>query len=196
MPLLAARYFVAVNLPNPDPGQFETVYSNDVTIFRYLPAHERALVVCDYQVEPNPAAVLKQVRSGTFDPQRTLLLEEKPDAALPSKPPAGATNSVRFVTDRADTVSVEADLSQPGFLLLLDTWFPGWTATVNGQPTKIYRADYNFRAVQLSAGKSTVCFSYQPLSFRIGLALGAVGWLLLGAGFLLSRRRGQGPGTS
>ena len=190
MQLLGVRYFVAVNQPNPDPSQFETVYSNDVTIFRYLPARERALVVSDFQVEPDPAAVLKQVRSGIFDPQRTLLLEEKPEQALPPPPGSAATNSVRFVADEADTVSVEADLSQPGFLLLLDTYFPGWTATVNGQPTKIYRADYNFRAVQLPAGKSAVSFSYQPRSFRWGLGLGAIGWLLLAAGFWRLRRCG------
>ena len=70
----------------------------------------------------------------------------------------------------------------PGYLLLLDTYFPGWSATVNGEPAPILRADYNFRAVSLPAGRSTVCFSYRPESLP--------DWLVsLRGGHLGARRR-------
>jgi len=198
MPLLGVKYLVAFHAPNPDPNQFEPVYSNAVTIFRYRPVHERALAVYDYRVERDPAALLRQVRSGTFDPQRTLWLEDSPPltpAAANSSAGTLATNSsVQFVSDEADQVTIQTVLPQPGFLLLLDTYFPGWTATVNGQPTKIWRADYNFRAVPVPAGKSTVCFSYQPASFRAGLVLCAAGWLTLGVLFFGSLKRRPGSG--
>jgi uncharacterized membrane protein YfhO len=74
-------------------------------------------------------------------------------------------------------------MAQPGFLLLLDTYFPGWTATVNGEKTPILRADYNFRAVQLPAGKSVVRFVYQPASFRWGIGLFLAGLAILAAMF-------------
>jgi uncharacterized membrane protein YfhO len=54
-------------------------------------------------------------------------------------------------------------------------------ATVNGRPTRICRADYNFRAVSLLAGRSTVCFSYRPASWRNGLAFSLAAVLVLGA---------------
>jgi hypothetical protein len=189
--LLGVKYLLAFNAPNPDPAQFEPVYTNVITIFRYRPVRTRALVVNDYRVEPDSATVLNRVRSGTFDPQRELLLEADPEAgpavSAASLTAAATNTTARIVSDQADSVSVEAELSRPGFLLLLDTYFPGWKATVNGQPARIYRADYNFRAVQLPAGKSTVCFSYQPASFRIGIALGAAGLLILGAMWFRSR---------
>jgi uncharacterized membrane protein YfhO len=58
--------------------------------------------------------------------------------------------------------------------LLLDTYFPGWKATVDGRTTPIYRADYNFRAVSLPEGAHTVTFTYRPLSFRLGLGTSGV----------------------
>jgi hypothetical protein len=198
MQLLGVKYWLAFQSPNPDPAQYELVYSNFISIFRYRPVRERALAVFDYRVEEDPAVVLNEVRSGTFDPQRTLLLEEGPPAVktLAGDPPLSeATNAtVRFVSDQADTVTVEANLPKPGFLLLLDTYFPGWTATANGQPVRIYRADYNFRAVQLPAGLSTVRFAYRPVGFRVGLILAAGGWLILVTGYFISRTKTKRPG--
>jgi hypothetical protein len=194
LPLLGVKYFLVLKPLNPGPGQFEMVYSKEITIFRYRPVCERALAVYDYRVDHDPVSVLNQVRSGTFDPQHTLLLEDAPadeKTAPENPPPDGSTNtSVQILSDQADQVNIEADLPRPGFLLLLDTYFPGWVATVNGQPATIYRADYNFRAVQLPAGQSMVSFNYQPASFRIGLALSLMSALTLGAVYLWTQKKG------
>jgi uncharacterized membrane protein YfhO len=103
--------------------------------------------------------------------------------------------SVRITSYEPDEIRVEASLPQPGFLLLLDTYFPGWTASVNGQPARIYRADYNFRAVWLPAEKSMVRFTYQPNSFRTGVVLSAAGLLVLGVAWFWSRKQPSPAGT-
>jgi uncharacterized membrane protein YfhO len=64
--------------------------------------------------------------------------------------------------------------------LLLDTYYPGWKAYVDEMPAPIYRADYNFRAVSLPAGRSVVRFSYAPWSFRLGILLSVVALAFLG----------------
>jgi hypothetical protein len=51
---------------------------------------------------------------------------------------------------------------------LSDTYYPGWKAFVDGKRTKIYRANYTFRALPLSAGTHRVEFVYDPLSFKLG----------------------------
>jgi uncharacterized membrane protein YfhO len=71
-------------------------------------------------------------------------------------------------------VEIETSLTDDGYLILLDTFYPGWLATVDGQPTPIYRANYIGRAVFLPAGEHTVHFQYHPLSFRLGV------WVTLG----------------
>ncbi|MGA3284069.1 MAG: YfhO family protein [Verrucomicrobiota bacterium] len=189
--LLNVKY---VLLPKPlaiNPDGYDLVYSNEIAIYRYEACEERALAVFNYQVGDNPASILAKVRSTAFDPKRVLLLEEEPKIVAGKETIISVmeTNvSVRITTYEPDEVRVEASLPQPGFLLLLDTYFPGWTASVNGQPTRIYRADYNFRAVSLPAGKSTIRFSYQPKSLCIGLALSATSLLTLGGVWFWSRK--------
>jgi hypothetical protein len=160
-----------------------------MVIYRYKACVERAIVVFEYQVR-DPASILAEVRSGTFDPKRVLLLEEKPTSVAGKETTITTkeTNaSVRITSYEPDEVGIEASLPRPGFLLLLDTYFPGWTASVNGWPAQIYRADYSFRAVSLPMGKSTINFSYQPKSLCIGMALSVTSLLALGAVCFWSR---------
>ena len=58
--------------------------------------------------------------------------------------------------------------SENTFLVLSDTYFPGWKAYVDGKEEKIYRANYNFRAIPLRAGTHKVEFVYHPMSFTLG----------------------------
>jgi len=98
-------------------------------------------------------------------------------SAPPASIPALATT--RILSYEPDRVTIEASLTSPGFLLLLDTWFPGWKATANGRPAQIYQADYNFRAVLLPAGHSLVSFAYKPASLAIGWGLALASLALL-----------------
>jgi O-antigen/teichoic acid export membrane protein len=89
-------------------------------------------------------------------------------------------------------VFVEVELDVPGWLVLADSFSPGWKAydrssrlqvpgskvdaeepgTLNLKPEtqiSIYRANGNFRAVFLEAGKHQVHFKYMPRSFQVGL---------------------------
>jgi len=189
--LLNVKYLLLPRQMPLNPQFFELVCADGMAIYRYNACVPRALAVFDTRVS-SPASILDEVRSGRFDPQQVLLLEEEPAAVAGEETHSAGTNSdvsVRFTSYQADEVGVEASLPRSGFLLLLDTFFPGWIATVNGQPKKIYQADYNFRAVSLPAGKSTIHFFYRPKSLRLGLALSATGWLALVGAWFWSRKR-------
>jgi membrane protein YfhO len=174
--LLNAKYMLAPERAPIDLPGFELVYDAEVAVYRNTRCRDRAMIVFDHRIESDPAALLTRVRDAAFDPGRLVWLEERPDVTPPESAPSTADTSgqARITHYEPDRVTVEAQLSRPGFLLLLDTYFPGWTATVDGRATPIYRADYNFRAVSLQAGAHTVEFSYRPLSFRLGLAASGV----------------------
>lgn len=72
--------------------------------------------------------------------------------------------------------SVELLATGPGTLVLADSWYPRWTATVDGAEVPILRADVLFRGVDLPPGEHRVRFEFDP---------GLPGLLLLPAGLLL-----------
>ena len=140
-PLLNVKYIFGEKPLPLNPLLFDLVYSKEILIYHYKACRERALLVFNEQVEPDPAAVLARVSSGNFDPRQVVLLEDQPPPAkmATSDQPAGtnATGSVHITSYEPDDVRIDASLPQPGFLLLLDTWFPGWLATVNSEAAPI-----------------------------------------------------------
>ncbi len=83
----------------------------------------------------------------------------------------------------ANQVEIAANCLEPSYLVLTDTFYPGWRAYLNGteQELDILRANYLFRAVKIPKGKSIVTFRYQPHSFETGLLLLSLALVILGS---------------
>jgi uncharacterized membrane protein YfhO len=99
-------------------------------------------------------------------------------------------DSVRIVDYQPEHVAIDARSDRPGLLILTDKYYPGWSATVDGVPTPIYRTDYLFRGVAVAAGAHRVEFFYRPRSVIVGAALTLAGVVAIGAVVVwtLSRR--------
>ena len=69
------------------------------------------------------------------------------------------------------TVEVTAHAQTSAFLILNDTYYPGWHATIDGVETKIYPANAMFRAVKFPSGTHTVIFQYRPGTLNTGLMI-------------------------
>ena len=126
----------------------------------------------------------------SFDPDREILLADAPDSVHPTvdevsdaSPGAAAGRAVITREDTRELV-IDADAPADGFLLLADTFYPGWTATVDGTPTPIYRANHSVRGIQLSKGRHDVRFVYDAPGFTRGLqiTLAALSMLLVWLG--------------
>jgi uncharacterized membrane protein YfhO len=77
----------------------------------------------------------------------------------------------------------------PGLLVVMDPWFPGWHAEVDGQPAPLLRADYAFMAIPVPEGTHRVVLRYVPATLGMGLA--CVLSVLTGiGGWAWMRRRG------
>jgi hypothetical protein len=86
-------------------------------------------------------------------------------------------------------VVIAAEAKQDGWLLLLDSYYPGWTATVDGKPAPIYRADGFFRAVPVPAGRHLVTFRYFPGFFWKSAIFSGFCLLLLAAFLIIPGRK-------
>ncbi len=76
------------------------------------------------------------------------------------------------------TVRIRANMGCTGMLILSDSFFPGWRATVDGKSAQIYRAYEALRGVVVPAGTHVISMSYRPASFYLGLGLTVVGLTL------------------
>jgi hypothetical protein len=150
-------------------------------------------------VTTNDEAV-KRLLDASFDPDREILLHEAPDSVHPSVDgvddlashvapshvaPSDAALARQVVThEDSRQLVIEAEAPEDGFLLLADTFYPGWTAQVDGNPTPIYRANLSVRGIQLARGRHEVRFTFDAPGFSRGLqiTLLSVSILLLWAG--------------
>ncbi len=129
----------------------------------------RAFVVYETVVDDDP------LRLRTIDVARQVLVERPiPELVGVTGEPVAAT----IVSESALRVEIQATTSQPGLLVLSDSYFPGWIATVNGSPREIHRVDIALRGVLLPSGEHTIVFEYQPRWFQIGVVVSLIGWLL------------------
>jgi len=161
------------------PKGWAPVHTGGLLVFRSPSPARRALFVSASRTGSHDE-VLAAVRAPGFEPSRLVWLD---DGDAPAFKPA--KGSARISADGADSVAVEVDADGPGWLLLLDGWYPGWEAAVDGKPARVRRADYAFRAVEVPAGRSVVRFDYRPRTVRAGLLAALLAALaLVAAAFL------------
>ena len=106
-----------------------------------------------------------------FDPSQEIVLP--PGDVVPPTP--GFSGKSRIAEFKPDRVRIEAELGAPGYVVLVDTYDPGWHATVDGAPTPLLRANVAFRAVNVPPGRHIIDLIYRPPAVLWGLALSGLG---------------------
>jgi len=153
--------------------------SEDVAIYRNNDALPRAYLVHRARPLAERPALLAALADPAYDLRSEVLLAE--GDGLDVVAPAG--DEVQVTLYESSRVELRARSEAEGYLVLADAYYPGWEATVDGQPVPIREANGYVRAVRLAAGEHEVVFRYRPASFRWGAAvsLAAVALLLVGA---------------
>lgn len=177
---------------------FVPVYSEGVEICENPRFQPRAYVVPTARIAKTWEEALSVLMSDDFDPAGEVVLKMYEPPMDVGEGEQGGEWKGRSRADVSlhygqNSVTIDALLSQPGYLVLADTYYPSWRAFVNGEERPVLRANYAFRAVALPAGNHHIEFRYAPLSFRIGLWISGVSWLCVPAGYILLRRRSKGP---
>ncbi len=120
-------------------------------------------------------AVLNTYYAASFEPLKEVLLTQ-PVEFQPSDHFQGQVEQVAY---RLNHVTIKTRQDGNGFLVLNDTYFPGWTVTVDGKEREILKANHYYRAVQLGPGEHTLEFDYFPEGFREGLIVSSICLLIL-----------------
>jgi O-antigen/teichoic acid export membrane protein len=181
--LLNVKYVLAdPDVPIESP-KFKLVYDAEVKVYENLGVLPRAFTMpigCE-TITDDPLAALRQ-----HDPRSTVIVDTpKLDSRLRGNDVAPCALVPADVIDyQINDVVIKTKADQPSWLVLNDTYFNGWLAySVQADGTEkevpIYRAYGNFRAVPIEAGAQTIHFKYSPMSFKLGLFISFMAWMIV-----------------
>ena len=131
-----------------------------------------------------------QVAAAGWDPSATAAVMGL-DRSL-----TGAGGTAAPVPAAPDRERWDVDAPAGGFLRVGSRWDPGWSATVDGRPARVLRADGVFRGVAVPPGRHTVAFSYRNPEEMRGRVVAVVALVVL-MGLVVTGRKtraGVNPG--
>jgi hypothetical protein len=188
--MLTAFPAEGASLPAPSRAASAYVYT--------IPGAARARFVPAARLVDDAGAA-KRLLQPDFDPDREVLLHDASNGVGPlvGEAPAISGSSpvaIAIAEESQRQVRLSTDSPAEGFLLLADTYYPGWTASIDGTQVPLYRANLSVRAIQLPAGRHDVRFAYDPPGVRTGRVVTAIAlagllvWVIAAAGYERSGR--------
>lgn len=155
------------------------------SIYRRATAMPRAYFVSHLREAADPDKALSLLFSKDIDTRSTAVTNRLPPGWDERKTATGTAIISSYSPHR---VLVRTGSYHDSFLVVSDTYYPGWKAYVDGNEREIYPANVAFRGVVVPKGDHTVEFRYEPGSVRWGVII-ASGSLLLWFVFLVQSFR-------
>jgi hypothetical protein len=159
------------------------VHLGDLRVSRVERTLPRAYFTSCVTAASDQASALDLLRDPGFDPRRETVLVGEGGSRCEEE----GWLEAQVVAYEPERVVIEVDAPRPGYLVLTDSYYPGWQAMVDGAATTILRANGFFRAVALDEGPQRVEFVFRPSSLGWGalisgltavvLAVAGVWWL-------------------
>jgi len=129
-------------------------------------------------IEPDDSAALGIFSDPSYDARNTVILPAEPGVALPGETPQGG--QADLISFAPEAISVQTKSSSAAILCLSLVYYPGWQATLDGQPTPLLRADTALTALVVPAGDHTVQLRFQPQSYALGALISILTLILAG----------------
>jgi hypothetical protein len=105
-----------------------------------------------------------------FDPRTTAIVA--PGGGAHAYPDTAGDAHLSSIEDTRMTVDVAT--AEGGYLVLSEADYPGWRATIDGQPAGVQRADVMFQGVAVPPGRHTIVFDLASPTLRAGIAISVI----------------------
>lgn len=169
--MLNARYFI---LPLQD-GQTVPVQNPYV----YGPAW----YVDNLTYVDNANAEIERV--GKMDIRHEAVADKRFEAQLKTAVKQDSTSVVKLTSYMSDRLTYDVNSSKGGVIVFSEVYYPGWTATVDGQPVELGRVNYLLRAVNVAPGKHKIELAFHPKSVTTTETIAYVAYAVLLLAILL-----------
>lgn len=187
--LAGVTHFVRVGPPPGDDLTVVAELNGGATLYASSTALPRAFVVQRSVIATDEAAFRAINDSSLGQPFRHTVFVAEGESR--EGPPC--QSEVRRVPAGLLETAWDLEACADGFLVMTDSFFPGWRARVDGVAAPVLRADYAFRAVPVSKGPHSVRLRYWPATFTWGLVISALSACALA---LLRRRPTRAAATA
>lgn len=162
-------------------SMFRLIYKGDVSIHEYAHSLPRASIFSAAMLVPTADAALAELKKPSLDIWRKVVVETED---VPVEIRSTLTNLAQRTGETAQPAKIEsyaaqkvvirAETATAGVLLLTDSYYPGWKAYVDGQPTELLKVNYLFRGVLLTPGAHRIEFRYAPVTYYAGSAISLI----------------------
>lgn len=186
--------FVACSLPGhnilePRIEEFPNIELCYVNKDEVLALYERktvlppAFMVKEVKCVPDNETRIELLTSSSFKPIDLAVVEKASHSRTAEELTQGEVDYNRVSPER---IELQVNSPGPGFVVISETHFPGWEASVDGKAVPLIQTNHSLMGVAVPAGSHDVEIVYRPASFYWGAALSIVGLLICVALFLLS----------
>ncbi len=182
-----------------DPRWFDRVATaGGDRVYRLATALGRVYAVPRVLAFETDQKVAEIMAQASFPPERAALTM---DRAAAGNYPGSTACRIRWVEDEPDRIAIDTTAREPAFLVVADTFFPGWEARLDGESVPIHRVNLLLRGVAIPAGVHHLRMNYVPEGWLAAMwvtrwALAA--WCALAMGLLVMgarpARRRPAPG--
>ena len=116
---------------------------------------------------------------GKLDLRHEAVADKRFEGVLKAAARQDSTSRVKLVSYMSDNLKYEVSSSKGGVIVFSEVYYPGWTATVDGQPVELGRVDYLLRAVNVAPGKHTVELAFKPKSVTVTETMAYISYAIL-----------------
>lgn len=131
------------------------------------------------------AAALQDITDERFDPRQTVYLP--PSAQSLVTVTNRSACSVSNITQNLDTLEADVNAASPALVVISQSYYHLWNASVDGKPAQLLRANLAFQAVQVPPGSHHLKLAYVDPCFKIGAMISALS--LVACGILLRKSK-------
>lgn len=177
--LIGTRYALVSTPPPPPSHELMTVPQlAPLALYELGDLGSRVRVMTSVTVEPDTDRAVAALFNPLTLPTSAVVVATETQAA--GKVSEASPASAEILDETTTSVTVRASAPETGgHLVLFDSFDPGWSATVDGEPATVVRAWGVYRAVRLAPGEHRVEFHYVSKAFRIGLMVSLATGLVL-----------------
>lgn len=124
-------------------------------------------------------------RVGKMDIRHEAVADKRFEAQLKTAVKQDSTSVVKLTSYMSDRLTYDVNSSKGGVIVFSEVYYPGWTATVDGQPVELGRVNYLLRAVNVAPGKHKIELAFHPKSVTTTETIAYVAYAVLLLAILL-----------